>query len=220
MPGATGMVSSCLQFTHRLHTCFAASFFAHCQPEKPARVNGRLHVEQIFVAMSPRWQTGTCTKFMRGLDPSNSRTDLAQHIARWNASCNIPPQQRHAHSKRHREEKSHASCQLEKRESKSLPPPHQPHTDTRTCAAASGTIPLRLCKGPRLRPRQTFRARRPKLDRCLCGRSCRRWRNQACAAFPRATPTARVAKRSAGVLPCGPASHSPALDDASVNTTL
>ena len=94
------------------------------------------------------------------------------------------------------------------------------HTKTRTCAAASGTIPVRLCKGPRLGPRWTFGARRPKLDRCLCGHSCNRWRNPVCAAFPPGTPTARVAKQSADVLPCGPAPHHPTLDDASVNTTL
>lgn len=135
-----------------------------------------------------------------------------------------------------REEKSHASCQLEHREAKShassaasivpsrvscrphmppveaavdarrcapLPPPRAAQRIAETCAAASGTIPLRLCKGPRHRPRQTFGARRPMLDRCLCGRSCHRWRNPACAAFPRATPAARVANRSGRVLRAG-----------------
>ncbi len=29
-----------------------------------------------------------------------------------------------------------------------LPPTHRPHATTGTCASASGTIPLRLCKGP------------------------------------------------------------------------
>ena len=112
--------------------------------------------------------------------------------------------------------KSHASCQhhmpameaaVDARRGAPLPPPHQPHTDTKTCAAASGTIPLRLCKGPCLGSSWKWGAQRPKLDRCLCGRSCHRWRNQACAAFPRATPVARCADRSGRVLPCGPALH-------------
>jgi hypothetical protein len=50
----------------------------------------------------------------------------------------------------------------------------------------------------------------PKAAPGLAGRGCPRWGNPACAAFERETPTALVAKRSAVVIPCGPAPRRPA----------
>ena len=69
---------------------------------------------------------------------------------------------------------------------------------TETYAGTSGTLPLRLYVGRRLGPRWTLGARRPKPRRGLRGRGCPRWGNAACAAFARETPTALVAKQSAG----------------------
>jgi hypothetical protein len=96
------------------------------------------------------------------------------------------------------------------------PPPQAAQSNTDTYAAASGTIPLRLCVRRGVRQSPTKGARRPKPRRGLRGRGCPQWGNPACSAFARATPTALVAKRSAGVIPCGPAPRSPAYtkDDA------
>ncbi len=95
---------------------------------------------------------------------------------------------------------------------------------------------LRLYVGRCLGPRQTKGARRPKQRRGLLGCSCPRgnpacavfaWANpafvvfaQATPTFAWATPTASVAKRSAGVLPCGPAPRCPVLDGVDAQTPV
>ncbi len=93
------------------------------------------------------------------------------------------------------------------------PPPQAPPRTTETCAATSGTIPLRLCVRRDLSPSPTKGDQRPELRRGLRGPDSPRWGNPACAAFARATPTAVVATRSAGVLPCAPAPPPPASDE-------
>jgi hypothetical protein len=98
------------------------------------------------------------------------------------------------------------------------PPPQAPPSNTETCAATSGTIPLRLCVRRDFRPSPTKGARRPKLRRGLRGPGSSRWGYPACAAFARATPTAVVATPSAGVLPCGPAPRRPTFDEVDVQT--
>jgi hypothetical protein len=81
---------------------------------------------------------------------------------------------------------------------------------TETYAGTSSTLPLRLYVGRRLGPRWTLGVGRPKPRRGLRGSGLPRRGNPACAAFARETPTALVAKRSAGVIPCGPAPRRPA----------